>query len=112
MGMLTQARRAHPGAGWVRADARALPFAGAFDLAVSFGAAGHFLPAERPVLFASRRPASPARLVTLLTSQACWRWPARTVMSSSRNLAGSSRCGVWAEFSNHTSCLLGAVSES
>jgi hypothetical protein len=23
-------------------------------------------------------------------------------------LAGSSRCGVWAEFSNHTSCLLGA----
>jgi ubiquinone/menaquinone biosynthesis C-methylase UbiE len=51
-GMLTQARRAHPGAGWVRADARALPFTGAFDLAVSFGAAGHFLPAERPGLFA------------------------------------------------------------
>ncbi|MER8073339.1 class I SAM-dependent methyltransferase [Streptomyces sp. NPDC094034] len=37
---------------WVRADARALPFAPAFDLAVSFGAFGHFLPAERPVLFA------------------------------------------------------------
>jgi len=51
-GMLTQARRAHPGAGWVRADARALPFAGGFDLAVSFGALGHFLPAERPALFA------------------------------------------------------------
>ncbi len=51
-GMLGQARRAHPGAGWVRADARALPLAGAFDLAVSFGALGHFLPAERPVLFA------------------------------------------------------------
>jgi SAM-dependent methyltransferase len=34
------------------ADVRALPFAGAFDLAVSFGALGHFLPAERPVLFA------------------------------------------------------------
>src|SRR6516225_2584100 len=51
-GMLAQARRAHPGAGWVRADARALPFAGAFDLAVSFGALGHFLPAERPALFA------------------------------------------------------------
>jgi SAM-dependent methyltransferase len=51
-GMLAQARRAHPGAGWVRADVRALPFAGAFDLAVSFGALGHFLPAERPALFA------------------------------------------------------------
>jgi ubiquinone/menaquinone biosynthesis C-methylase UbiE len=51
-GMLEQARRAHPEAGWVRADARALPFTGAFDLAVSFGAFGHFLPAERPALFA------------------------------------------------------------
>jgi SAM-dependent methyltransferase len=51
-GMLARARGAHPGAGWVRADARALPFAGAFDLAVSFGALGHFLPAERPALFA------------------------------------------------------------
>ncbi|NBE50972.1 class I SAM-dependent methyltransferase [Streptomyces boluensis] len=38
---------------WVRGDALALPFAGAFDLAVSFGAFGHFLPAERPALFAS-----------------------------------------------------------
>jgi SAM-dependent methyltransferase len=51
-GMLAQARAAHAGAGWVRADARALPFAGRFDLAVSFGALGHFLPAERPALFA------------------------------------------------------------
>jgi ubiquinone/menaquinone biosynthesis C-methylase UbiE len=51
-GMLAQARRADPDAGWVRADARALPFTGAFDLAVSFGALGHFLPAERPALFA------------------------------------------------------------
>jgi SAM-dependent methyltransferase len=51
-GMLAQARRAYPDAGWVRADVRALPFAGAFDLAVSFGALGHFLPAERPALFA------------------------------------------------------------
>jgi ubiquinone/menaquinone biosynthesis C-methylase UbiE len=39
-GMLAQARRAHPDATWVRADVRALPFAGAFDLAVSFGAFG------------------------------------------------------------------------
>ena len=51
-GMLTHARRAHPDATWVRADVRALPFAEAFDLAVSFGALGHFLPAERPALFA------------------------------------------------------------
>jgi ubiquinone/menaquinone biosynthesis C-methylase UbiE len=53
-GMLAEARSAHPDADaeWVRADVRALPFAGAFDLAVSFGALGHFLPAERPALFA------------------------------------------------------------
>jgi ubiquinone/menaquinone biosynthesis C-methylase UbiE len=51
-GMLGQARSAHPDVRWVRADARNLPFAGAFDLAVSFGALGHFLPAERPALFA------------------------------------------------------------
>jgi len=51
-GMLAQAHDAHPDAGWVRADARALPFAAGFDLAVSFGALGHFLPAERPALFA------------------------------------------------------------
>ena len=51
-GMLTQARSAHPDAEWVRADVRALPFTGAFDLAVSFGALGHFLPAERPAVFA------------------------------------------------------------
>ncbi|WP_037909063.1 class I SAM-dependent methyltransferase [Actinacidiphila yeochonensis] len=56
-GMLAQARAAHPGARWVRADARALPFAGGFDLAVSFGAFGHFLPAERPALFAGVRRA-------------------------------------------------------
>jgi len=51
-GMLAQARRAHPDTEWIRADARALPFARGFDLAVSFGALGHFLPAERPALFA------------------------------------------------------------
>ena len=51
-GMLAQARGAHPDAKWVRADVRALPFAGAFDLTVSFGAFGHLLPAERPALFA------------------------------------------------------------
>jgi SAM-dependent methyltransferase len=51
-GMLAQACRTHPDARWVRADVRALPFAGAVDLAVSFGALGHFLPAERLPLFA------------------------------------------------------------
>lgn len=51
-GMLAEARRSVPGAQWVRADARALPARDAFDLAVSFGAFGHFLPHERPTLFA------------------------------------------------------------
>jgi ubiquinone/menaquinone biosynthesis C-methylase UbiE len=51
-GMLAQARGAYPDARWVRADVRALPFAEAFDLMVSFGAFGHLLPAERPALFA------------------------------------------------------------
>ncbi|MER5935971.1 class I SAM-dependent methyltransferase [Streptomyces sp. NPDC001928] len=41
-----------PYGGWVRADARALPFTSAFDLVVSFGAFGHFLPRELPGLFA------------------------------------------------------------
>ncbi|WP_155344649.1 class I SAM-dependent methyltransferase [Acrocarpospora pleiomorpha] len=51
-GMLAQARRTHPDAEWVQSDARALPFAEDFDLAVSFGALGHFLPAQRLSLFA------------------------------------------------------------
>ncbi|GLZ09260.1 methyltransferase [Actinomadura sp. NBRC 104412] len=53
-GMLARARTAHPDADLVRADVRAeLPFSADFDLAVSFGALGHFLPAERPALFAN-----------------------------------------------------------
>ncbi|MEU0335902.1 class I SAM-dependent methyltransferase [Streptomyces sp. NPDC006193] len=57
-GMLDVARRrVRPAAGgprlaWVRGDARALPFTAAFDLVVSFGAFGHFLPRERAGLFA------------------------------------------------------------
>jgi SAM-dependent methyltransferase len=51
-GMLQVARAAEPGVDWVRADVRRLPFAPEFDLAVSLGAFGHFLPRERPVLFA------------------------------------------------------------
>ncbi|XVV09553.1 class I SAM-dependent methyltransferase [Actinoplanes sp. CA-131856] len=50
-GMLASARRAHPASTLVRADARALPFAAEFDLAVTFGALGHFLPEERPAVF-------------------------------------------------------------
>ncbi|MEV7726488.1 class I SAM-dependent methyltransferase [Streptomyces sp. NPDC087917] len=54
-GMLAEAARAHPeGVELVRADALALPdpLGDSYDLAVSFGAFGHFLPAERPALFA------------------------------------------------------------
>ncbi|GGW41689.1 methyltransferase [Streptomyces lucensis JCM 4490] len=55
-GMLEVARRrvrpaGGPGVAWVRGDARALPFTAAFDLVVSFGAFGHFLPGELPGLF-------------------------------------------------------------
>ncbi|MCK7624999.1 class I SAM-dependent methyltransferase [Streptomyces sp. RS10V-4] len=41
-----------PRPAWVRADARALPFGPVFDVVVSFGAFGHFLPRARPGLFA------------------------------------------------------------
>ena len=50
-GMLAQAHHAHPDATLVRADVRALPFTAGFDLAVSFGALGHWLPTERPAVF-------------------------------------------------------------
>jgi SAM-dependent methyltransferase len=44
-----------PDVSWVRADARALPFGAVFDLVVSFGAFGHFLPRELPGLFTQVR---------------------------------------------------------
>jgi ubiquinone/menaquinone biosynthesis C-methylase UbiE len=54
-GMLDVAREqvtsGEPRVSWVRGDARALPFTSAFDLVVSFGAFGHFLPRELPGLF-------------------------------------------------------------
>ncbi|GGJ06087.1 class I SAM-dependent methyltransferase [Streptomyces brasiliensis] len=54
-GMLDVARRqprpSGPRVAWVRGDARALPFSSSFDLVVSFGAFGHFLPRELPGLF-------------------------------------------------------------
>ncbi|MFI6345722.1 class I SAM-dependent methyltransferase [Streptomyces sp. NPDC050560] len=56
-GMLRQARAAAAAARTpahlVRGDALALPYRQAFDLVVSFGAFGHFLPRERPALFAA-----------------------------------------------------------
>ncbi|MER6671811.1 class I SAM-dependent methyltransferase [Streptomyces sp. NPDC000983] len=56
-GMLrvARARTFGPQVSYVRADVRALPFAPAFDLVVSFGAFGHFLPRELPDLFARVR---------------------------------------------------------
>ncbi|MEV5015653.1 class I SAM-dependent methyltransferase [Streptomyces sp. NPDC053780] len=58
-GMLDVARRRPaplgPEVSWVRADARALPFGAEFDLVVSFGAFGHFLPRELPGLFGQVR---------------------------------------------------------
>ncbi|MFF9202711.1 class I SAM-dependent methyltransferase [Streptomyces sp. NPDC014986] len=58
-GMLDVARERtrppEPPVTWVRADARALPFGQVFDLVVSFGAFGHFLPHELPGLFAQVR---------------------------------------------------------
>lgn len=58
-GMLAEAQCAHPAlegappVDFVRADARALPpgLGDSYDLAISFGAFGHFLPRERPALF-------------------------------------------------------------
>jgi ubiquinone/menaquinone biosynthesis C-methylase UbiE len=53
-GMIEEARRvvaAAPGEArlqWVRGDVLTLPFAPAFDLAVSFGAFGHILPKDEP----------------------------------------------------------------
>ena len=60
-GMLGVARAARPdpaagpAVSWVRADARRLPFRPVFDLVCSFGAFGHFLPGEWPVLFGQVR---------------------------------------------------------
>ncbi len=70
-GMLERARVAHPDADLVRADARALPFDAAYDLVVSFGAMGHFLPEERPALFDGiHRALRPGGVFALPTSRA------------------------------------------
>ncbi|MFG3250107.1 class I SAM-dependent methyltransferase [Streptomyces sp. NPDC048187] len=56
-----------PAVSWVRADARALPFGPAFDLVVSFGAFGHFLPRELPGLF--------GRVRSVLRPGGCFAFP-------------------------------------
>ena len=62
-GMLAEARRRladAPGTAaleFVRAEARAMPFDAAFDVAVSFGAFGHFLPRDQPRLVGEIRRA-------------------------------------------------------
>ncbi|WP_406863990.1 class I SAM-dependent methyltransferase [Streptomyces sp. HUAS MG47] len=59
-GMLEKAKQARPNATLIRADALSLPFRDSFDLAISLGAFGHFLPRDRPRVFteihASLRP--------------------------------------------------------
>jgi SAM-dependent methyltransferase len=81
-GMLAEARAAHPRADLVRADARGLPFDGEFDLAVTFGALGHFLPAERPAVFEGvHRALRPGGLfafptVAPLPLTSAWYWAA------------------------------------
>jgi ubiquinone/menaquinone biosynthesis C-methylase UbiE len=79
-GMLARARQAFPQAALVRADVRSLTFDAGFDLAVTFGALGHFLPGERPAVFGgvfrALRPgglfAFPLPGPPALTSPALW----------------------------------------
>ncbi|MFJ3926141.1 class I SAM-dependent methyltransferase [Streptomyces sp. NPDC090022] len=85
-GMLAQAAAAHraatPPVDFIQSDARTLPpaLSSSYDLTVSFGAFGHFLPAERPALFAgvhrALRPggifAFPIGAPLPLTSAAWW----------------------------------------
>ncbi|WP_338693567.1 class I SAM-dependent methyltransferase [Streptomyces sp. Q6] len=54
-GMLRVARDEEPDASYVRGDALALPFGPAFDLVVSFGAFGHFVPGQYARLFSQVR---------------------------------------------------------
>lgn len=54
-GMLQVARSAEPAASYVRGDALALPFGPVFDLVVSFGAFGHFVPGQYAELFTQVR---------------------------------------------------------
>lgn len=75
-GMLAEARRRTrvPGDGpdvcWVHGDARALSFEEEFDLVVSFGALGHFLPEDRPPLLQGiRRALKPGGRFLFLTTE-------------------------------------------
>jgi hypothetical protein len=68
-------------------------------------------PSEHTTSIAPRSLCSRRRrgCVVVVARHVMARWLARTVMSRSRNLAGSSYWGVCADFSNHTSCLSGAM---
>jgi ubiquinone/menaquinone biosynthesis C-methylase UbiE len=95
-GMLEQARAAHPGADLVRADARALPFDAAYDLVVSFGALGHFLPEERPPLFEGIfRALRPGGVFALPMSRAPRRTQPAYWLLSGFDLAMRVRNAVW-----------------
>lgn len=82
-GMLEVARRVAPSARFVRADALSLPAEiGRFDLVVSYGAFGHFLPRELETLVAQvRRALRPGgRFVFVTSDPPAWnargRWAA------------------------------------
>ncbi|MER7557599.1 class I SAM-dependent methyltransferase [Nocardioides sp. NPDC126508] len=95
-GMLERARAAHPGADLVRADARALPFGAAYDLVVSFGALGHFLPDERPPLFDGiHRALRPGGVFALPMGRAPRRTQPSYWLLSGFDLAMRVRNAVW-----------------
>jgi Methyltransferase domain len=110
-GMLTQARHAHPGATWVRADVRALPFARAFDLAVTFGHSGISCPPNGPhcspgcTVRCGRAGFSPSRSARRSPSPRAGtgRWPGWTWPCGS-----ATRCGV-PVLMHYRTCPLDAV---
>lgn len=68
--MLAHAERAVPDADFHEADARALPYDQEFDLAVSFGAFGHFDLHEQPAFLASiHRALRPGGRFVFITSE-------------------------------------------
>jgi ubiquinone/menaquinone biosynthesis C-methylase UbiE len=69
-GMLEVARRNVPGVEFEVADALALPYRESFDLAVSFGAFGHFRVDEQPLLLAGiHRALRPGGRFVFVTSE-------------------------------------------
>lgn len=81
-GMLAEARRALPlSVELIEGDARDLPFEGAFDLVVSFGAFGHITVPEQPAFLAGiHRALRPGGRFVFVTSELPKR-PTRTVLA-------------------------------